>query len=538
MPGCILEGFSHSGSQVPNPLLIHTVLVLRNWCGLQPVMIVALTAANAEIAPLTDFSDRVVPFTAVTWSCVIFPFLVLLAHEAAKTKPLLTNPQDANTMSFQISIMFFFFHWYVMEALLMPISLDFAESMGQSATMSGFFLSSSMIPVFIAIVVSKRMVSESNWDQANARTLILGAQVIGSIVLLVKAVVASSTVDRSVGTKQAVFWLLICLGQICSFMQALPLVPLMVMWAKITPNRERSYWSVWTQCARNGGFLVGPAVFAIISLCVKQGQPVAPVSVMAWIFFAQCIIMQLATIYIAMALPKALLPNEDEEIESEQTEQGVEELDAKQRQEIVKQMIRYGFLRYFQTASIEVSAIMLLEVSYDWPTESCGAVLTAVSFTSLLFAAFSATLMSRKLVSESVIFAASNHIALLGAIFLFDFGTGAAGLMIADALVYGCSSVSNGIAEGWGSKAAIPDTDCSQEAYQAWSYGSISVARFIAPMIARAMIAYGGRNVNAAALLMMVAMACSIVHSATTMVWNHQSEKAEARESMNLREKA
>ena len=146
--------------------------------------------------------------------------------------------------------------------------------------------------------------------QANARTLILGAQVIGSIVLLVKAVVASSTVDRSVGTKQAVFWLLICLGQICSFMQALPLVPLMVMWAKITPNRERSYWSVWTQCARNGGFLVGPAVFAIISLCVKQGQPVAPVSVMAWIFFAQCIIMQLATIYIAMALPKALLPNE------------------------------------------------------------------------------------------------------------------------------------------------------------------------------------------------------------------------------------
>ena len=34
-------------------------------------------------------------------------------------------------------------------------------------------------------------------------------------------------------------------------------------------------------------------------------------------------------------------------------------------------------------------------------------------------------------------------------IFLFDLGLGAWGLLLADALVYGCSSVSNGIAEGW-----------------------------------------------------------------------------------------
>ena len=34
----------------------------------------------------------------------------------------------------------------------------------------------------------------------------------------------------------------------------------------------------------------------------------------------------------------------------------------------------------------------------------------------------------------------------------------------ADGLVYGCGSVSNGIAEGWGSKAAVPGTDFSQDA--------------------------------------------------------------------------
>ena len=50
-------------------------------------------------------------------------------------------------------------------------------------------------------------------------------------------------------------------------------------------------------------------------------------------------------------------------------------------------------------------------------------------------------------------------------IFLFDFGTGAWGLLLADALVYGCASVSNGIAEGWASKAAMPGTSFSQEVW-------------------------------------------------------------------------
>ena len=52
-------------------------------------------------------------------------------------------------------------------------------------------------------------------------------------------------------------------------------------------------------------------------------------------------------------------------------------------------------------------------------------------------------------------------------IFLFDFGTGAFGLLLADGLVYGCASVSNGIAEGWASRAAKEGSDFSIEA-QAW----------------------------------------------------------------------
>lgn len=56
--------------------------------------------------------------------------------------------------------------------------------------------------------------------------------------------------------------------------------------------------------------------------------------------------------------------------------------------------------------------------------------------------------------------------SLVGVIFLFDFGIGPAGLLLADSLVYGCASVSNGIAQGWGSKAAVPNTTFSIEVYR------------------------------------------------------------------------
>lgn len=46
---------------------------------------------------------------------------------------------------------------------------------------------------------------------------------------------------------------------------------------------------ILTQCARQGGLLAGPAVFALVSVIVKQGQPVAPASLLAWVIFAQVV---------------------------------------------------------------------------------------------------------------------------------------------------------------------------------------------------------------------------------------------------------
>ena len=52
-----------------------------------------------------------------------------------------------------------------------------------------------------------------------------------------------------------------------------------------------SFWMVLTQCARQGGVIAGPAVFALVSVIVSQGgrTQLAPCSLMAWAIFAQVI---------------------------------------------------------------------------------------------------------------------------------------------------------------------------------------------------------------------------------------------------------
>ena len=51
-----------------------------------------------------------------------------------------------------------------------------------------------------------------------------------------------------------------------------------------------SFWMVLTQCARQGGLLIGPAVFTLVSVIVKRGgSPLAPPSLMAWVLLAQAV---------------------------------------------------------------------------------------------------------------------------------------------------------------------------------------------------------------------------------------------------------
>ena len=104
-----------------------------------------------------SFSERLVPFTLTTWLCLLFLYLIFFAHEmyAARVKPLWANEQKASSLMFQSSVLFYWFYWYVNEAMLLPVTLDFAVSMGQSATMSGFFISSSLIALILGLFMGR-----------------------------------------------------------------------------------------------------------------------------------------------------------------------------------------------------------------------------------------------------------------------------------------------------------------------------------------------------------------------------------------------
>eukprot|EP00913_Durusdinium_trenchii_P000183 g166.t1 len=351
----------------------------------------------------------------------------------------------------------------------------------------------------------KRVVNEEFWDQQLARALILWSNLLASLFMLLEAVVSNSAVHWSLPSKRAVFWVMILLSQVHAFGLALPHVPLMVMWGKLTPKMRMSFWMILTQCARQGGLLAGPAVFALAPRSPGRGT----------------------------------------------CELSVDALELDQRREVVRGMVFYAFERYFVTASIEVSTIMLLEdhlgtaercrqykstipVSYGWSVELSGTIFTVVSLSSLAFSGLASAVISRQVLTESTVFLACNVVALAGApwaaeaepgvIFLFDFGTGAFGLLLADGLVYGCASVSNGIAEGWGSRAAKEGTDFSNEVYRTWNTSLACAARFLAPVVARTILDFGGRNLYAALQLAMVALSTSTVYKAVSMIWNLSRE--------------
>eukprot|EP00913_Durusdinium_trenchii_P000181 g164.t1 len=122
--------------------------------------------------------------------------------------------------------------------MLLPVTLDFAASMGQSATMSGFFIGSSLIASILGVFMGKRVVNEEFWDQRLARALILWSNLLASLFMLLEAVVSNWAVHWSLPSKRAVFWVMMLLSQVAAFCLSLPQVPLLVMWGKFTPKSE------------------------------------------------------------------------------------------------------------------------------------------------------------------------------------------------------------------------------------------------------------------------------------------------------------
>eukprot|EP00438_Fugacium_kawagutii_P029900 Skav200717 [mRNA] locus=scaffold2650:156095:157639:- [translate_table: standard] len=469
-----------------------------------------------------SFPTRVVELGTIVIAVFIFLLAAVICHEiyASCRKPLLANHEQANSNWVQVVFLMSQFQMFFQIAMEVPVSLDFCLQMGQSATMSGFMLSFPIIGSMVGIFIGPRLISEAAWNQRFARRLMIGCSLVASLCSFAIACTVNHAAHHSLAQRRTIFWIFLSLMQLSTVVSAIPTVPMQVMQNKLTPTSEKTFWMLMVQCARNGGMLIGPGFFALVAYAVKRGVPVSPGSLLAWVSMGNLILGLIFTNYFSWTLPTELVPLEDEPSMPEK-EACVTMLPAPQRERVVKNMVWYSFERPFSISAIEVGTIMLLEVSYGWSTELCGTIFTVVSGASLLLSAIASMLLHRKYLAESSVFFGANLLGLIGVLFLFDFGTGAAGLLIADGMVYGMANVSNGIAQGWASKAAMPNTGFSIEIYRLRNNIAVCLARFTSPIVARTLLDFGGRNVYAGLQLLVVFLGTGTVYITCKLVWDY-----------------
>ncbi|CAE7497588.1 GIP [Symbiodinium sp. CCMP2456] len=509
----------------------------------------ATESESKQAGPLTDelyaqgFSAVTVPIgPGVIWSIVIF-ILLLASHEAsvaAGAKPLLANHEKPHSIPLQCTFAIYWLLMMVNLSMLVPVSLDYALAMGQSATASGVFLSAPTVFALLGSMLGKRLTSEVNWDQAFARYLYLGCQGLAFAGNLILAFLMQAASHWNDTTRKTCFWCFLLVNGANQFFQILPVVGLQTMWNIVTPNSHKTLWSMITVACRNSGFIVGPVCFAALSFAVRRGRDISPISMMGWSFVGLAMFQALVLTTASLCLPTVVSPLEEDgkaATEDQDVELSPEDLQPESRQEIVRDIIIYSYERPFTVAAIEVSTMMLLEVQYGWSTELCGASFMSIGAATLATTVLCTVAVSRKWIRESWIFLGSTLVSLSGVFLLFDWqfygASGGGFLLIADSLVYAFSGVSMGIAQGWATRAAMKGTSFDIQTYRVQSIAGVQISRFLAPIFTRFILDFGGRNLYASVQLIMCTMGACTVWRTVTLVWQGAKHGQEAKKNSN-----
>lgn len=424
-------------------------------------------------------------------------------------------------------------------AMLVPISLDVALSLKQSATASGLFISIGTVAAFFAIPMGKRLVSEDNWNQKSARALVVRCAVVYVLLSFGQAWFMNATAQS--GLVDLIWWLYIITTLVISFVAGLAAIPNMIFWNKLQTAEERTLCMIALQISRNLGLVVGPLIFVIVKVCATAGGArLHPRSLLAWIqvfiTFSSILVLLLAALALPVVEPKqeqveaatSVEParvNFEDSQETDSMESGPEELADDARRRIVRHMIYYSFERPFTIAAVEVATIMMLEVVYGWDSYTTGVCFTITSATGIVFSVCGMWLMSRGYMGESTCFMVASMTGLFAVLLLFDFSdliglNGAWTLLIADAGIYGGATLANGIADGWASRAAKDGTDFSIGEYRMRNFLAVMVARFSGPIVARWLIDVGGRNVYASMQVILCFLSANTVYKTCKIVWD------------------
>ena len=484
-------------------------------------------------------------------------FGLALMHElfvGAGGKPLLARRDGSNSTLLQLGFLIGWFVPFVTKSLTIPISLDYALAMGESATASGVMVGIMPVGALIGTWAGKRCTDEQKWDQRQARKVYVCCYGLNCACLPAIALLIQACAEWNMEAKRMVFWLVVFLYLVANVLGGMIMIPWCTMWNLVTPHEDKTFWSMLAQSSKNFGLIAGPIYFAMLSRFVRgsrSASEVSPISMMSWVYIGMFVVQATELATISAIIPTQIQEASPQETEDESNAEDVEQeapgassetsetseastepegkrnvreikpesLKEDSREQIVWNMVYYAYERCFSVSAIEVATMMLLEVSYGWNPEFSGASFVVIALGSLFMTGSSALLIRRKLVNEPFVFLMMASLGACGAILFFDFHLAAPSLLVADVIVYGGASIANGIGDGWACRAATKGTSYSIEVYRLHSTAGVCIARFLGPVVARFLLDFGGRNAYAAAQFLLCLLAARGVYRTVSLIW-------------------
>ena len=489
-----------------------------------------------------------VPMGSGVLVAVVVTFCLMLLHELYVEmggKPLLARRDGSNSTLLQISIQLSWLLPTVSTTVIIPVCRDYAVAMGESATASGLMIGAVPMGALIGMVAGKGLITENDWNQRYARRIFLYLHGFWIFSMPAMALIIQASVEWGPRSKRLSFWGVLSLYFLTTTIGSMMMVPWRTMWNLFTPQTDKTFWSMMTQCSKTFGFVGGPICFAFLSFLVDGGQAsqVSPISMMSWAlilgFFIQAIELLLAAAVFPTVIQQAdsnsnqlqaVFPTASHQADSDsgQLQAGsgykldrVESLPPSTRERLVWNIVYYCYERGFTMSAIEVSTVMILQDSYGWTEALSGTSFAIVGAGGIVMTGVSAFLASRKLVTESLIFLSIMCLGACSCLLLFHFQfLGPFGLLFADVVLYGGASVANGIAEGWACRAATARTSYSIKAYLTHSMIGVSISRFGGPIVAGFLLDHGGQNLYAVVQSALCFLAAGMVYHTVSLVRN------------------
>jgi len=491
----------------------------------------------------TDVSGAISPF----WlSCIVGAFIFLVSifivHEFCVWLGLdgcgkglrLVGYSSNEVLCFACVLIFFDFHTQFSSVI--PTSYDLALYLGYGATASGWICSMTFIGIVPGSVMAKKWLNEEQgYSQHRVRSGMLMGVVIINVCLMLYVGALNVLEGRTL------FWTLLGLRFMLGVGGGFPVVIGGVMAYRAIPPSQRTLFSMANTLTKNLGLILGPALSSVALQCrsLMMAEEDSP-AIDEWSALERALWPAVASsfcglsfgLFLLLATPTELAQAEEPEdsrptqfiFSTRQAQQGAgqevgpEQLSDRNKESMFYTTIAYQAERAFITAAVEVSTLMLLEVEFELSVVVSSYLFSLITMTSTLIIAASMLLLHVGFVSQMSIFLFSICMSGVGAVLFFNFG-GIYTLLAADCLVYGFSGTAMGIAEGWGTRAATEGSSFSLAKWRMLAAVVASIVRLQAPPLARALVAYGGRNAYAIGQAAVVTFGLFTALKAARLIW-------------------